>query len=44
MATPSTPPKKSWSWRSQAFRGIVYQVMAAAVIAAIRAPLKMMRT
>jgi general L-amino acid transport system permease protein len=27
--TPSTPPKKtSWSWRSQAFRGVVYQIVA----------------
>lgn len=27
--TPDTPPKKSsnWSWRSQAFRGLVYQVV-----------------
>ena len=31
--TTSTPPKKNqWSWRSQAFRGLVYQVIAAAVI------------
>lgn len=31
--TTSTPPKKNnWSWRSQAFRGIVYQVLAALVI------------
>nr|WP_319563435.1 ABC transporter permease subunit [uncultured Rhodoferax sp.] len=33
---PQTPPKKnSWSWRSQAFRGIVYQLIAAVAIAAI---------
>ncbi len=31
--SPSTPPKKnSWSWRSQAFRGLVYQALALAVI------------
>jgi general L-amino acid transport system permease protein len=30
-----TPPKRrDWSWRSQAFRGVVYQVLAIAVIAA----------
>jgi general L-amino acid transport system permease protein len=23
-----TPPKKTWSWRSQAFRGLVYQALA----------------
>jgi general L-amino acid transport system permease protein len=28
-----TPPKKSWSWRSQAFRGLVYQVLAVLLIA-----------
>ncbi|MDH4480884.1 MAG: ABC transporter permease subunit [Rhodoferax sp.] len=27
------PPKKKWSWRSQAFRALVYQVVAVAVIA-----------
>ncbi len=31
---PSAPPKKkNWSWRSQAFRGLVYQVVALALIA-----------
>ena len=30
--TPSSVPKKSWSWRSQAFRGLVYQVVAFSVI------------
>ena len=31
--TTSTPPKKNnWSWRSQAFRGLVYQIIAALVI------------
>lgn len=32
MSTPSTPPKKSWSWRSQAFRGLMYQVVTVVVI------------
>ena len=31
--TPSAPPKKKWSWRSQAFRGLVYQVVALSLIA-----------
>jgi len=31
MAAP--PPKRSWSWRSQAFRGVVYQLLAVAAIA-----------
>ena len=31
--TPSAPPKKKWSWRSQAFRGLVYQVVALGLIA-----------
>ena len=31
---PSSPPKKkNWSWRSQAFRGLVYQFVAVGVIA-----------
>jgi general L-amino acid transport system permease protein len=31
--TPTTPPKKnSWSWRSQAFRGLVYQALALGLI------------
>lgn len=33
MAEPSLPPKKKWSWRSQAFRALVYQIVAVAVIA-----------
>jgi len=34
--TPKIPPKKNnWSWRSQAFRGLIYQVLAMAVIAAV---------
>ncbi len=28
----NTPPQKSWSWRSQAFRGLVYQVLAVVLI------------
>ena len=27
MSTSHKPPKPSWSWRSQAFRGIVYQIV-----------------
>lgn len=34
MSTPSTPPKKSWSWRSQAFRGLIYQLVTVIVIVA----------
>ena len=33
MSTPNTPPKKSWSWRSQAFRGLIFQVVTLVVIA-----------
>ena len=32
-APPIHPPSKRWSWRSQAFRALVYQVLAVAVIA-----------
>jgi len=32
MSTPSSPPKKSWSWRSQAFRGLLYQIIAIVVV------------
>jgi general L-amino acid transport system permease protein len=33
MSDPSSsPPKKKWSWRSQAFRALVYQIVAVAVI------------
>ena len=32
-ATSSPPKKKTWSWRGQAFRGLVYQVLAVAAIA-----------
>ncbi|MFZ4625014.1 MAG: amino acid ABC transporter permease [Rhodoferax sp.] len=34
--TPDTPPKKNnWSWRSQAFRGLLYQVLAIIAIAGV---------
>jgi general L-amino acid transport system permease protein len=34
--TSNIPPKKNnWSWRSQAFRGLIYQVIAIAAIAAV---------
>ena len=34
MSTSTPPPKKkNWSWRSQAFRGLVYQVVALLVLA-----------
>jgi general L-amino acid transport system permease protein len=32
-AAPTPPAKNRWSWRSQAFRALVYQVLAAGVIA-----------
>ncbi|GAB4090554.1 amino acid ABC transporter permease [Hydrogenophaga soli] len=32
-STPSSPPKTPWSWRSQAFRGLVYQAVALVAIA-----------
>jgi len=35
MTTSSPPKKNNWSWRSQAFRGVVYQIVAAGVIAAV---------
>lgn len=34
MTTPQTPPKQKWSWRSQAFRGLVYQLVTVALIVA----------
>jgi len=34
MSNPAPPPKKSWSWRSQAFRGLLYQVLTLGLIAA----------
>jgi len=35
--TPDTPPKQSshWSWRSQAFRGLIYQLVTVAAIVAV---------
>ena len=34
--TPKSPPKKkSWSWRSQAFRGLIYQLVALGLIVAM---------
>lgn len=32
MNVKSPPQKKSWSWRSQAFRGLVYQIIAVAMV------------
>ncbi len=34
-AAPTPPQKNRWSWRSQAFRALVYQVLAVGVIALI---------
>ncbi len=32
--TPKAPPKKkNWSWRSQAFRGLIYQILAIGLVA-----------
>jgi general L-amino acid transport system permease protein len=33
MATRSPPKRRDWSWRSQAFRGLVYQIVAVVLIA-----------
>ncbi|MGB4358893.1 MAG: ABC transporter permease subunit [Rhodoferax sp.] len=34
--TPQTPPKKNnWTWRSQAFRGLIYQLIAITAIAGV---------
>jgi general L-amino acid transport system permease protein len=35
MTTKLPPKNKSWSWRSQAFRGLLYQVIAIGLIAAV---------
>jgi len=35
MSSTAPPPKKNWSWRSQAFRGVVYQIVAIALIGAV---------
>lgn len=32
MPVKSPPKKKNWSWRSQAFRGLVYQIIAIALV------------
>lgn len=32
MSTSHKPPKPTWSWRSQAFRGLLYQVITVALI------------
>ncbi len=32
MTSSSAPKKKHWSWRSQAFRGLVYQILAVGLI------------
>ena len=34
-AAPLSPPKQRWSWRSQAFRALVYQVLAVSIIALV---------
>lgn len=33
MADKPSLKRRSWSWRSQAFRGVIYQVLAVGVIA-----------
>ncbi len=33
MNQQSPPKKKNWSWRSQAFRGLIYQIIAIAAVA-----------
>ncbi len=35
MATPKAPPPLAWSWRSQAFRGLMYQVITIAIIVGV---------
>ena len=35
MSSKSPPKKKTWSWRSQAFRGLIYQVVAIGLIVAV---------
>ena len=35
MSTQTPPKKNNWSWRSQAFRGLIYQVIAIAAIAGV---------
>jgi len=33
MSTKIPPKKREWSWRSQAFRGVIYQLLAVGVVA-----------
>ena len=33
MAQRSAPKKRDWSWRSQAFRGLIYQIIAIGLLA-----------
>ena len=33
MTQKSPPKKKNWSWRSQAFRGLIYQIIAIGLVA-----------
>ena len=33
MAQRSAPKKRDWSWRSQAFRGLIYQIVAIGLLA-----------
>ena len=33
MTQKSPPNKKNWSWRSQAFRGLIYQIIAIGLVA-----------
>jgi general L-amino acid transport system permease protein len=35
MSTNNPPKKNHWSWQSQAFRGLVYQILAAVVIGTV---------
>ena len=35
MTSELPPKKKSWSWRSQAFRGVIYQLLAIGLIVAV---------
>jgi general L-amino acid transport system permease protein len=35
MNKPAPAPKTSWSWRSQAFRSVIYQLLAIATVAAV---------
>src|SRR5438105_9119941 len=34
MAERAPPKRRTWSWRSQAFRGLIYQVIAVGLVAA----------